>query len=311
MLSKKTKSLSELLTFCGMAALSVVQATAGEGDRAGVVRISDRAPVRSVSAQCNHDPQAATAEGWSGDGSTPAYGDCPDCYGHGGHGWGNCRHCGGRGCRGCLFNEHYCTLPPDYGFSVPAKYPVMRRGVQYQHYYPAAWNGSGQSMGGGQTYPQVYMPTDTTQMGFYYQHVPFWMPNPNMLPPRPVPSQWHHQAAPHAPSRWASTGCRRGHGYGYDAYGSCPVDANGTVIHEQPANLGQPPVQGEQVVPGSERPLPPPVDEVVPARPAPGNALPPAPLPNEAAKNWNIRRASAQAVVGAPAGDFDDLDADE
>ena len=35
------------------------------------------------------------------------------------------------------------------------------------------------------------MPTDTTQLGYYYQTVPRWHPNPNMVPPAPNPRQWH------------------------------------------------------------------------------------------------------------------------
>src|SRR5690606_22022975 len=37
----------------------------------------------------------------------------------------------------------------------------------------------------------VYMPTDTTQLGYYYQHVPYWLPRPNAVPPAPRPADWH------------------------------------------------------------------------------------------------------------------------
>jgi hypothetical protein len=33
------------------------------------------------------------------------------------------------------------------------------------------------------------MPTDTTQLGYYYQHAPAWRPAP--APGAPIPSQWH------------------------------------------------------------------------------------------------------------------------
>jgi hypothetical protein len=38
---------------------------------------------------------------------------------------------------------------------------------------------------------QVYMPTDTTQLGFYYQHAPRWLPAPGMIPAAPNPNDWH------------------------------------------------------------------------------------------------------------------------
>ncbi len=36
------------------------------------------------------------------------------------------------------------------------------------------------------------MPTDTTQLGYYYQKVPTWVPVPGMIPPPPQPEEWHH-----------------------------------------------------------------------------------------------------------------------
>jgi hypothetical protein len=37
--------------------------------------------------------------------------------------------------------------------------------------------------------PHIYMPTDTTQLGYYYQHAPAWTPAPP--PGAPIPSHWH------------------------------------------------------------------------------------------------------------------------
>lgn len=108
-------------------------------------------------------------------------GSCPECQGA----------CPGRR---CLFAPHTCSRSPDYGWSVPGKYPIQRRGVQYNAYYPNAWwgqPGSGVDARGAAT---VYQPTDTTQLGFTYQHVPFWQPHPNPLPQRPDPAQWHNFA---------------------------------------------------------------------------------------------------------------------
>ena len=35
------------------------------------------------------------------------------------------------------------------------------------------------------------MPTDTTQLGYYYQHAPTWHAYPGMIPPVPRPVDWH------------------------------------------------------------------------------------------------------------------------
>jgi len=85
----------------------------------------------------------------------------------------------------------YYILPPDYGWNAPVKVPVVRRGVTYDRYWPEQWHGTGSPVAGQyRTYSQVYSPTDTTQLGYIYQQVPYWQPA-NRLPPPPVPSQWH------------------------------------------------------------------------------------------------------------------------
>src|SRR5690606_14167039 len=40
------------------------------------------------------------------------------------------------------------------------------------------------------------MPTDTTQLGYYYQRAPQWMPTPGMIPPPPWPSNYTAREAP-------------------------------------------------------------------------------------------------------------------
>lgn len=164
----------------------------------GVVRISDSRP-QAVSAQPasfgQHLPGQYQGIPAMVDGSPAPYGDCPDGYGYGHYG----KH--------HLFQEHYGKLPPGYGYSLPAKYPIWRRGVQYTQYYPTSWHGTpAGSIAPGVVYPSIYMPTDTTQLGYYYQHVPFWMPNPNALPPRPIPARWHTFAQPSYPSWYVGPG---------------------------------------------------------------------------------------------------------
>lgn len=175
----------------------------------GVVRISDRP----------HGLEAQPA-GWHH--STPGqYHEVPTEHGYGYA--DDCPGCRGRH-RGGPFQEHYCKNSPDHGYSVPAKWPLHRRGVQYNSLFPNQWYGTPGGGYGGESYPMVYQPTDTTQLGFYYQHVPSWQPNPNMLPARPVPAQWHITA----PKVYASSfgqsaagshvfGAHHRHGYG-----NCP-----------------------------------------------------------------------------------------
>jgi len=81
---------------------------------------------------------------------------------------------------------------------LPNVHPVQRTPVVYQRYWPRKWYGM---PGGGiaadaPRAPVVYMPTDTTQMGFYYQRAPRWQPRPGMLPPPPNPWSMHQYTRP-------------------------------------------------------------------------------------------------------------------
>ena len=90
------------------------------------------------------------------------------------------------------------TYSPGHGWARPMPHPIVRNSVEYQRYWPTKWYGQ---PGGGisanaQRYPSVYMPTDTTQLGYYYQAVPQWRPNPGMIPPTPWPPSWHSRECP-------------------------------------------------------------------------------------------------------------------
>jgi len=108
---------------------------------------------------------------------------------------------GGYGCQpghschlpvGAMLHPHGVTHSPDHGFRRPVLEHIQRAPVEYQRYWPSKWYGEpGSGLTG--SYPMVYTPTDTTQLGFYYQRVPQWRPNPGMIPPRPWPSQWHRR----------------------------------------------------------------------------------------------------------------------
>lgn len=222
-------------TACLFAATGLTPALAQDYDvNSGIVRISDsKAPAVQ---------SASTGEYHAGPGVYGDYGyvdgDCPHCY-------------GGKG-NGGKFKEKYCTHSPDHGYSVPGKWPIQRYGVQYQHLFPYAWY----SVYTGQPYvvaaPQIYQPTDTTQLGYYGQHVPFWQPNPAMLPARPVPAQWHH----YAPVVYASQ-----HGRLYTKGGGVieggAMDGgyvNGSVIYHSPTPVGAPAPAELQPVPEKTAP---------------------------------------------------------
>jgi len=70
---------------------------------------------------------------------------------------------------------------------------MYRRGVAYNKFFPDAWTGQPTvPVVPGMGRPQhVYMPTDTTQLGVYYQQVPRWLPAPGMIPGAPNPTDWH------------------------------------------------------------------------------------------------------------------------
>lgn len=79
---------------------------------------------------------------------------------------------------------------PDAGWAAPVRLPVNYDGVWYGNYQPQVAYGL---PGGGfiGNYPVVYQPTDTTQLGCYYQKVPTWQTRPGMIPPVPRPSDYH------------------------------------------------------------------------------------------------------------------------
>jgi len=80
-------------------------------------------------------------------------------------------------------------LPPYYGWAQPGRLEIDRTGVTYHKYLPDAWTGA--PAVAQRRLPMVGMPTDTTQLGFYYQQVPHWQAYNGMVPPVPRPSDWH------------------------------------------------------------------------------------------------------------------------
>lgn len=82
-------------------------------------------------------------------------------------------------------------LPPTAGWVAPGRIAMERMWVPYWKFYPNAW--TGQPAGPQVRLPVIYMPTDTTQLGYYYQHVPHWHSYANMIPPVPRPVDWHYK----------------------------------------------------------------------------------------------------------------------
>lgn len=126
---------------------------------------------------------------WNGAGNTHV---CPHCY--------SCYH--GKSNDLALLrwfvDPKFYAHSPDYGWARVTKMPAQRYAVVYQRYHPDRWYGR---PGGGwpadaPVYPTVGNPTDTAQLGCYYQHVPYWQPNPARIPPPPHPAQWHQRHCP-------------------------------------------------------------------------------------------------------------------
>ena len=181
----------------------------------GIVRITDGRSRSGVpqTAGCTTDRSGAPCSQGGCPTGGGGFGNCQNgnCQAHGYYGGGACQSGQCPNCRGCIgskFCEHCCKRSPDYGYSPPSKYPLLRRGVEYNQYYPANWYGAGADYSQSQA-PMVYQPTDTTQLGYTYQHVPFWQPQPNRLPERPIPAQWH--STPAAVEASGFRGCNLGY----------------------------------------------------------------------------------------------------
>ena len=273
---------------------------------AGIVRISDgrvRSSAQTATAQSveqvgghRYGPMAGDCQnGSSPTGGCPT-GNCPTGFGQDCQS-GACPTCRG-GCLHGKFGEHYCKHSPDYGYAPPTKYPLHRRGVEYTNYFPQKWYGAGADYSQSPA-PMVYQPTDTTQLGYYYQHVPFWQPMPNRLPPRPIPSQWHTTPPAVSASRYCNgffpgqlgpyagqAGWHGGHNSGSyvsagGMNGSCPPTGNvAPTTSPQPLQHNIETVPPIQSVPGPIDTAPQPLQEqVIDSQPVSADAggLPPSP----------------------------------
>jgi hypothetical protein len=230
----------------GFTAMTLVGLLAGaaNADDGGLVRVSDSAPQASGSG-----PAPAANAGPAPGCDTVVNGDV--VYEGDGGAVGRARLCG------CL--RAIIAYNPAAGFRAPDNVPIDRDAVIYYKYWPNKWYGQpGWRM--APSFPMVYMPTDTTQLGVYYARVPQWLPNPRMYPRPPRPDEWNRRVV-----------------MGDHAGGGCGVAA---AEYAQPAPSGGPTPD----MLGSPAPQPATNLQPVPQRstmpPAPKMAPPPAPMGN-------------------------------
>ncbi|MFK7818418.1 MAG: hypothetical protein AB8G99_06855 [Planctomycetaceae bacterium] len=107
---------------------------------------------------------------------------------------GGCNNGSACGGGGCGFASLGKKAYPDSGWAPPASVPIIRNNAQYTNWWPQQWYGS---PGFAATpYPMVYMPTDTTQLGFGYMQVPYWQRRAGSYPPIPDAAMYHTRTAP-------------------------------------------------------------------------------------------------------------------
>ena len=244
-------------------------------DSEGVVRICSQVPGQAASGgSCQ--PGGACQSGQSCRSNGGIGGRNCGVYGY--HGNGNCGYYGYGCMRPCghvhqfldWFNPHgMCTHSPDHGYAPPGKLHTPHpQQVAYQKGFPDAWTGqAGAGMGvGGPRAVAIYMPTDTTQLGYYYQAVPRWQAYRGMIPPTPIPSQWHRELC-------------QGQGHAHTGHGE-------QIIHERAIEAQ--PLPAEPNLAPEAAPQPNPV-QPAPVAPAPPAEPAPAAAPLEKAANPNLQ----------------------
>lgn len=239
------------------------------------------------------------SSGWLKDGRLASRHHARRAYRHaarcnGGHcGFGGNPHYGP--CRlGCWLNchspYHRCTVPPDHGFAPPAQRPIWPTPALYSRMFAGP---GGPPVDPNYRHPMVYMPTDTTQLGFYYQQVPYWQSRPGMIPPVPHPDEWHtpdtgvvFTGFEDAASYYGPQGCPDGEvidGHAIDPHGSGPID-----VHPGDAGESTPVPMHESNPPYSPEPVDP---QMVP--PAGQEEFAPPPPPAAAQNGQDLDKSAA------------------
>jgi hypothetical protein len=172
------------------------------------------------------------------DGTITTDGAVVDGYGANGRCFGGRRFGANGRCLGCGLGLGGCRCPIT-NIRPAVLAPIGRTDIAYQKYWPNAWNPNRAAIVESrpiQVRPMVYQPTDTTQLGFYYQHVPYWTYQPGRLPPPPVP-------------RW-------GFSYTASAYGPPPVTQSTTTITPTPELAPAPAPSIQSAPPAPIAPVP-------------------------------------------------------
>ena len=207
--TRPARSSRRLAGLCAAAAgLSAATAPAADGPAEGFVRTTDRVTRVSSEAGPGCPPGGAPAVhglpavhgGVGVPGAGLVAGHLSKLAPHGYITWGEI----GRG----LMEKpplipplggYDAYLPPDYGWQAPIAYPVQRVPVRYQRYYPDQWYGLPGSQKAAVA-PVAFMPTDTSQLGYYHQQVPTWRPPaPGSFPAPPDPRLLHRRECPQGP----------------------------------------------------------------------------------------------------------------
>lgn len=226
----------------------VVPASCGCGTGGGC----EAAYYTGCEAPCNGGCGSGCAEygkgGWmAAQMSTMKYG----WHGEAGYLCGSCGPCGG-GCNGCggyLAYKLRCifgvsggmTHSPGHGYVLPMRRPIY----DVAHPYTHMWSRNGLGLGpqvSSTARTNVYMPTDTTQLGYNYGHVPYWQPRAGMVPAIPIPDAYHNRIC--VSDRCNGGACR---------YTDGGVAADGTVVAPQPTMATQPANDGEFSLPRLSR----------------------------------------------------------
>lgn len=162
--------------------------------------------------------------------------DCPPEYSNRYDGGGRYRYYSSREGRAFL---RKCHTSPGHGWCPPSARSIERTPVQYQRYYSNQYMGQPGPTGRA-NYQQIYMPTDTTQLGFYYQSVPTWQPRRGMIPPPPDPSMYHTRDCRSCKGH----GCKhcRGRQFGGPVYYSTGAPETSEPAVAPKKNDGTPPV---------------------------------------------------------------------
>jgi hypothetical protein len=113
-------------------------------------------------------------------------------YGYSGYAYGH----SAAGCETCKKHSGWFDGKghwPGQGWCYPTKVPLQYGGIGYTRYYPKVWPGQHGAVNAVRAghYPSVGLPTDTTQLGYYYHHTPQWTPQPGRIPGLPYPPRWH------------------------------------------------------------------------------------------------------------------------